>query len=85
MGNRHFAINGREIVVVEVKTTLTLSYVKNFIQKILKNFTILNPYTKAKPSMVLLPTSRRTKVPHLCRKAGAFRDSSNGKFCQYHK
>ena len=42
------AINGREVVVVEVKTTLTLSYVKNFIQKILKNFTILNPLYKGK-------------------------------------
>ena len=42
------AINGEEVVVVEVKTTLTLSYVKNFIQKILKNFTILNPLYKGK-------------------------------------
>ena len=42
------AINGKEVVVVEVKTTLTLSYVRNFIKKILKNFTVLNPEHKGK-------------------------------------
>ena len=42
------AINGNEVVVVEVKTTLTVSYVKNFIKNILKNFTVLNPLYKGK-------------------------------------
>ena len=42
------AINGKEVVVVEVKTTLTVSYVRNFIKKILKNFTVLNPEHKGK-------------------------------------
>ena len=42
------AINGKEVVVVEVKTTLAVSYVRNFIKKILKNFTVLNPEHKGK-------------------------------------
>ena len=42
------AINGDEVVVVEVKTTLTVSYVDNFIKNILKRFTLLSPLYKGK-------------------------------------
>ena len=42
------AINGDEVVVVEVKTTLTVSYVDNFIKNILKRFTLLSPLYKEK-------------------------------------
>ena len=42
------AINGKEVVVVEVKTTLTVKHVDHFIEKVLKDFTNLNPEYKSK-------------------------------------
>ena len=78
------AINGDEVVVVEVKTKLTVGDVDHFIEKTLKSFVRICPEYKGKKNLWSggIPQGG-SKFGHLCSKAGIVCHSGGGKFCQY--